>query len=599
MKYCLLGWMLFLIYAPIKAGTTTVFPDSLKQKIANLSDRDRVAALATYSYDIYQKNTGLANAVLDSALKIAQKGKHILGEAKVLKVQGIISYYGGKYEISREQMLNSLSLFEKAGDANGKGEVCNELGNMLRKHGDIRQGEIYLRKAMEIYQSNKNIDGLANTNNNLGILFETTGNLDSAMIHYQRALELYASISNSNGMSYSLDYIGLIHAYRNEFIESETYLLKALAIREKLGAQFAISTSLVNLGEVNLAMNRYDKAKDYFRKSLHLADSLSFPDLQSYNYKMLAEVTSRKGDYRSAFDFYKKHTQLNDSLFNLNRNKQLAEMQAKYETAEKEKQNAELLRDNQVKELNLTQKNNQLLMLSAVLVLGALGGLLFMNRQKLRRQQQLHDEIQHQQALRLRAIIDSQEAERKRIAAELHDGLGQSLAAVRMRLSTEPASKETVEMLDRSCVELREISHNMMPSNLLRAGLVTALKELAERISRTGKMQVNVDAEEDLPKQGASIEIQLFRIVQELLTNIVKYAEATSTTIQLMSDGKRYTIMVEDNGKGFDKSQLQKSAGNGWYNIQSRLSMLNGQAEIDTAPGRGTVITVDIPVKSN
>lgn len=596
MKYFLLCWILILSSSPLKAGASSVFPDSLQQKLTNLSDNERVDAIATYGYDIYQKNTGLANMVLDSALKIAKKVNYTLGEAKVLKVQGIISYYGGKYELSREQMLSSLSLFEKAGDANGKGEACNELGNMLRKHGDIRQGETYLRKALAIYQGNKNIDGLANSNNNLGILFETMGNLDSAMTHYQRALELYASISNTNGMSYSLDYIGLVHAYRNEFSESETYLLKALEIREKSGAQFAISTSLVNLGEVNLAMNRNDKAKEYFLKSLHLADSLNFPDLQSYNYKMLAEVTSRKGDYRSAFDFYKKHTLLNDSLFNLNRNKQLAEMQAKYETAEKEKQNAELLRDNQVKELNLTQKNNQLLMLSAALVFGALGGLLFMNRQKLRRQQQLHDEIQRQQALRLRAIIDSQETERKRIAAELHDGLGQSLAAVRMRLSTEPASKETVEMLDKSCVELREISHNMMPSNLLRSGLVVALKELADRVSGPGKIKVTVDAEENLPQPGSSIEIHLFRIVQELLTNIVKYAEATSTTIQLMSENYRYTIMVEDNGKGFDKAALEKTSGNGWYNIQSRLSMLNGQVEIDTAPGRGTVITIDIPV---
>ena len=274
-------------------------------------------------------------------------------------------------------------------------------------------------------------------------------------------------------------------------------------------------------------------------------------------------------------------------------------MQAKYETAEKEKQNAELLRDNQIKELNLTQKNNQLLMLSAVLVLGALGALLFMNRQKLRRQQQLHDEIQHQQKLRLKAIIESQETERKRIAAELHDGLGQSLAAVRMRLSKEHTSEETVEMLDKSCVELREISHNMMPSNLMRSGLTVALKEMAGRINRTGQLKVTVDGEEDLPSLEVNAEVHLFRIVQELLNNIIKYAEATSSSVQLMADGKHYTLMIEDNGRGFDKSSLQKSSGNGWYNIQSRLSMLNGSVEIDTAPGRGTVVTIEVPINAN
>jgi hypothetical protein len=165
---------------------------------------------------------------------------------------------------------------------------------------------------------------------------------------------------------------------RSEFKESESFLLRALAIREKKGEQFAISTSLVNLGEVNLAMNETDKAINYFNRSLLMADSLKFPDLQSYNYKMLAEANSRKSNYKTAFDFYKRHITLKDSLFNLNRNKQLTEMQTKYETAEKEKENANLLRENQQKELNISNKNNQLLLLSGILILALSAGLLLL-----------------------------------------------------------------------------------------------------------------------------------------------------------------------------------------------------------------------------
>jgi signal transduction histidine kinase len=211
----------------------------------------------------------------------------------------------------------------------------------------------------------------------------------------------------------------------------------------------------------------------------------------------------------------------------------------------------------------------------------------------------LNEEIQKQQELRLKAVIASQEDERNRIAAELHDGLGQSLASVRMRLSRETVSPESLDALDKSCVELREISHNLMPSNLMRSGLVTALHELSNRINKTGKLHLIVDADPNLPAIASSSAIHLFRIIQELLTNIMKYADATETTVQLMADNKMLSVMVEDNGKGFDKNTLQTTSGNGWYNIHSRLTILNGNVEIDSAPGRGTVITIDIPLSKN
>ncbi len=586
-------------FFPFKLISQNQLPDSVLQKLKGKTDREQADMLAEYGTSIYQKSLENAAMAFDSALTLASNSNYLSGKAKAKKGKGLLLYYSGKYEDALALMLEAIADYDKANNADGKAELFNDIGNMMRKHGDGDQAETYLRKALTIYQQTKNLNGLANTNNNLGIVFETKGNLDSAMIHYQKGLELYEKAGDEIGMSYSLDYVGLIHAYRSEFKESETFLLRALAIREKRGEQFAISTSLVNLGEVNMAMNETDKAINYFIRSLHMADSLKFPDLQSYNYKMLAEANSRKSNYKTAFDFYKRHITLKDSLFNLDRNKQLTEMQTKYETAEKEKENANLLRENQQKELNISNKNNQLLLLSGILILALSAGLLYFNRQKLVRQKLLNEEIQKQQELRLKAVIASQEDERNRIAAELHDGLGQSLASVRMRLSRETVSPESLDALDKSCVELREISHNLMPSNLMRSGLVTALHELSNRINKTGNLHLIVDADPNLPAIASNSAIHLFRIIQELLTNIMKYADATETTVQLMSDDKMLSVMVEDNGKGFDKNTLQTTSGNGWYNIHSRLTILNGNVEIDSAPGRGTVITIDIPLSKH
>lgn len=586
-------------FYPWKLIAQNQLPDSVLQQLKGKSDREQADLLADYGTSIYQKSLENAAMAFDSALTLASNSNYLSGKAKAKKGKGLLLYYSGKYEDALTLMLEAIADYDKANNADGKAELFNDIANMMRKHGDSDQAEAYLRKALTIYQQTKNLNGLANTNNNLGIVFETKGNLDSAMIHYQKGLELYEKAGDEIGMSYSLDYVGLIHAYRSEFKESESFLLRALAIREKKGEQFAISTSLVNLGEVNMAMNETDKAINYFNRSLQMADSLKFPDLQSYNYKMLAEANSRKSNYKTAFDFYKRHITLKDSLFNLDRNKQLTEMQTKYETAEKEKENANLLRENQLKELNISNKNNQLLLLSGILILALSAGLLYFNRQKLVRQKLLNEEIQKQQELRLKAVIASQEDERNRIAAELHDGLGQSLASVRMRLSREQVSPESLDALDKSCVELREISHNLMPSNLMRSGLVAALNELAERINKTGKLHLIIDADPELPSLTTNSAIHLFRIIQELLTNIMKYADATETTVQLMADKNILSVMVEDNGKGFDKTKLQSTSGNGWYNIHSRLTILNGNVEIDSAPGRGSVITIDLPLSNH
>ncbi|MBK9046843.1 MAG: sensor histidine kinase [Bacteroidetes bacterium] len=585
-----------MLFFPLMLGAQNQLPDSVLQMLKGKSSQQQADLLAEYGNAIYQKSRENATVAFDTALAISTATNYLPGKAKAKKGKGLLLYYSGKYEGALSLLLEAISDYDKAQDADGKADLFNDIANMMRKHGDADQAEVYLRKALAIYQQTNNLNGLANTNNNLGIVFETKGNLDSAMIHYQKGLELYEKADDEIGMSYSLDYVGLIHAYRSEFKESETFLLRALAIREKRGEQFAISTSLVNLGEVYMAMNETEKAITYFNKSLRMADSLKFPDLQSYNYKMLAEANSRKSNYKTAFDFYKRHITLQDSLFNLNRNKQLTEMQTKYETAEKEKENANLLRENQLKELNISNKNNQLLLLSGMLILALSAGMLYFNRQKLVRQKLLNEEIQKQQELRLKAVIASQEEERNRIAAELHDGLGQSLASVRMRLSREPISTESLDALDKSCVELREISHNLMPSNLMRSGLVTALLELSDRINKSGKLNLVVDSDPGLPPFSPNAAIQVFRIIQELLTNIIKYADATEATIQLMADDQMYSVMVEDNGKGFDKNELQTTSGNGWYNIQSRLTILNGAVEIDSAPGRGTVVTIDIPL---
>lgn len=593
-RIILLGLLLLKV---VEAQAQMQLPDSIRTLLNNKNDTAQINILNTYAFNVYLKEFDKARAIVDSVLPWAERIKYVKGEATALQVDGLILYYKGAYEKSTESFVKSIRMHEKIGDKSGEAKICNDLANLLRKHDDVDGATKYLQRAMEIYQTLGDKDGLANTWNNIGVVHEYVGQLDSAMMCYQRALQLYSEISNFTGMGYSYDYMGLIYAYKEQFPQSLEAMQKAFAIREKQGEKQAMGTSLVNMGEVNLAMGKYKEALALFKRSQSIGKEMGFPDLVSYNYKVMSEAYAGMGDSKSAFEQHKLFSTYCDSLFNLKRNEQVAEIQSKYETEKKEKENLQLQSKNAEQVLLLSRQRMYLFALVAVIIAVVLGTSLYTSRNKLKQERLLNEEIQRQESLRLRAVIESQEQERRRISAELHDGLGQVLSAARVNLASakgEQEIKNSLELIDRSCSDLREISHNMMPAALGKGGIVPAMEEMIGRINAAGTTHFELDVDgmdQRLPKET---EVHLFRIAQELINNILKYAEAREASVQLVRENNDITLMVEDNGKGFEKKQLEQGTGNGWYNILSRLKLINGEIEVDARPGSGAVFTIHL-----
>ncbi|MFN3405427.1 MAG: PAS domain-containing protein [Cytophagaceae bacterium] len=216
----------------------------------------------------------------------------------------------------------------------------------------------------------------------------------------------------------------------------------------------------------------------------------------------------------------------------------------------------------------------------------------------------------NEQKVKSSLIIEGQEKERKKIARELHDGLGQMLTGLKFTIESlkgAPGKKEkqTLEdvkkMILDTIVEVRRISFNLMPSVLNDFGIVPALKHLTEQVSNVSKRKVtfvNHSHIERLPKQ---VEINLYRIVQEALNNAIKYSDADEVKVELLSDDSHFEVEISDNGKGFLKSSLggktKDLSGNGIQNIQERTSLINGQFRIQSSPGKGTKLYIKIPLK--
>lgn len=196
--------------------------------------------------------------------------------------------------------------------------------------------------------------------------------------------------------------------------------------------------------------------------------------------------------------------------------------------------------------------------------------------------------------------------ERTRLAKDLHDGLGGMLSGIKYSLNTmkgnlimtpdnAQAFERSMDMLDSSIKEMRRVAHNMMPEALVKFGLDTALKDLCNDTQQSGALEVryqSINMENAEVDQTTSITI--YRIIQELINNVMKHAGARAAIVQVSKTNGAISITVEDDGKGFDSSILNKSRGIGWSNIQSRVEFLKGKLDVQSAPGKGTSVHIEL-----
>ena len=193
-----------------------------------------------------------------------------------------------------------------------------------------------------------------------------------------------------------------------------------------------------------------------------------------------------------------------------------------------------------------------------------------------------------------------------RIARDLHDGVGQLLAAARMSLGNTLGKhnnrkdfQSTFEILEESIRELRAVSHNMMPNVLVKLGLVSALRQLTQNFNTNGKLDVDFQVIGVHERLDNRTETVLYRVVQEIFSNIIKHSEATKVNFQMIEHENELILIIEDNGKGYDTNLMSKSEGIGLKNIITRVEYLNGSVIFDSSPQKGTSVIIEIPLNQS
>ncbi|WP_161499297.1 tetratricopeptide repeat-containing sensor histidine kinase [Flavipsychrobacter stenotrophus] len=536
--------------------------------------------------------------------KEQQQTKEI-GEGAFLA--GVASYLRGNRDDALRWYMEADKQYEHIHDTLGMVHVYNELCILYLKIKKIPQAYSAINKAIELSRAINDLDQLATGCNNKGLIFMDTKVYDSATHYFTIAYTCYRSIRNSQGMAYSLDYLSSVSAATDEPEKALSYLKESIALLAAFGDKFGEAMSINNVGELLLQQHKPTEAIPYFKEANAKSKAIKFNYLEDNTCVMLADCYQQLGDYKTAFEYTQQHLALHDQMNNENLQKTVEELSAKYETGKKEQQNKLLTEQNERQSLQLSRTRIITAALLAISALIITLLYLFYNRNKLKQEARLQEELLAYEKARATAIVDAEENERQRLARELHDGIGQMLAATRRKIQTlvptdaqQPDDlKDAIAYVDESIKEVRQLSHDMMPPWLRNKSLVQALEELAQRVKQTTNIEVYTEWVDTNNLQLEKMQVlMLYRSVQEMVGNVLRHSTATTLNIEVVNHDTELTLLVYDNGKGFDKEEVMKNGnGIGLKNIVSRINYVGGHLEIDSHPGQGTTYTIDLPHK--
>ncbi|MBI4646967.1 MAG: sensor histidine kinase [Bacteroidia bacterium] len=555
---------------------------------------------------------------------------------------GGVYHKQGNYTIAAGYFQKALKIFEELAQSpdtakaiSGKKGIAtcySNIGLVHWNHYNYSDAVEYFLKALKIFEGLSQSlvkseamagkKGMASSYGNIGNVYHYQNNFKVALEYYQKSLKLYEELKDINCMSLCYNNIGNIHYYfgslswlqkdnkkaRQDYQKALEYFEKALKIAEEFGDNNGISQVLGNIAVLNIQLYNYNEAVQFAEKSLNYAKKIGALPIEKDAYGTLATAYDSLRNYKKAYEFHKLYKQIDDSIFNEKNNKQIKEMEAKYQN-EKKRKEIELLNEKTKKQDIIIRhekeiKRIQLILLSGALCLLILLFLLIYSRHKHEQKVKMANALSEQHKLRFKEIIEAEEKERKRIAEDLHDSLGQILSTAKLNMSEledvivfkeqndKAVFQNAIVLVNESCQEVRNISHNIMPGALIKLGLIPAVKELVSKINKSKKLVVEFNAQCFTQRLDESTEIALYRIIQEIMNNIIKHAEAEKVNIEILKNNNAVTLIINDNGKGFDISKIEKSSGIGWKNIFSRVSFLNGSINIDSKHNEGTTINI-------
>lgn len=534
--------------------------------------------LAFYEEEI-NKNSELAFDYFVRAKQYYDRDKNI---PQANKINRIIAgrYADSGFKKEAVDIYEALiKYYTDTGDKSTLAYIYMELSEVLKDRGDTDKAITTLNKSIELNKELRDTILLLNLNFHKIENYLKLNDADSALMTTMKNVKLASLVNDVESLAKSIYYIA----------------------------------------HVNYLKKNFNNAIKYYNEALALQKPSSYDEERRLIYKGLSNAYNDLKQYKEAFFYSNKFNSLNDSILNHDRIKTINDLSIKHQADQKEKD----IRYLEIENRSVLQKI--LLTRSALYFVGAgffalLVALYFIIRfytQKIRiekiiNEQQHEIDIQKIRELEdrinitnMQSMIVGQEKERSRIAGDLHDSLGGLLSAVKLQFDNVKRHlnghvnlneyHKATNLLDTAVEEVRNISRNLQPGALKDLGLIAAIKDLVNRFEGNNYPEIffqyyNID-----DKLDDMTTLNIYRIIQELINNSLKHANAKEVLIQIVKEGDDLILEYEDDGKGFNPNQVHKK-GMGLENINSRVNFLKGTLSVESADGEGVSYLIRIPV---
>jgi len=540
-------------------------------------------------------------------------------------------YFNGKsYKKAVENYTKAVETYEnkdsiyKADAIFFRGQAQFNLGNHLKAIEDYKTAGIY-------YENLGDITYALYTEAEIISIYGINGFTEKTIQEHLNLIEKKKRLNHKKGLT--VDYFNLAGNYKkiNNREKQEEYLLKAAESEEENSQEFSSSTqvyaalakfysdsdiqkakeyldkskeTLENSGKQTLTglyynqarayylfkTNKYEEALQLAKNNLKIFEENSDTDGLIKTNMLIYDIYKKKNDAKNALSYYQKYNQLQDSIYSVTKTNALSYYQTLYETEKQEKEIAQQQADLDI----LAEKNEakrRLILFGGIgLLLAFIIFYLYRNKVQLKKKQAMQEKFSQQ-------LLLSQEQERKRISKDLHDSLGQSLLLIKNKVSLKK-DEQTQELVNNAIEEMRSISRVLHPFQLEDIGISKALENLINQLDESYQDIYIFGNIEDLQRElNTNKEINIFRIVQECLSNIIKHAKAKSAKIDLIVVDNHINLSIKDNGVGFDFSEKYNDFKSlGLKTIKERVKFLDGILKIDSEKGKGTTFNISFPI---
>lgn len=524
------------------------------------------------------------------AYKLANKDDPNSAYPTILNSLGANHFRLGEYDEAASYMLLAVEVLEEQDKPLHLVYAYNNLATVLGINENYDEAIKFYKKGYSVLEEIKDTTIIANLASNTAIYIKKTNNFPEARKWALKAIELGEKYNRPDACSYGNYIMGTTE---EDLDQSILYIEKAVNKSRESQNKSVLADALDIYGYKLSIKGKHTEAKKSISEAIELHVESNYSTGLLTAYANAGKIFYNAGNYKTSAEYFQKYESLYEEKLSDDNKKRVNELNTKYKTEKKERQIAE-------QELKILKQQSNLFyaILGGAFLLSVLSGIFIYNRKSHRLK--LKQLRQQKEIAILNSFILGEERERNRISRDLHDSVAAQLGAAKMGLQSIPFLSEekrndqlekTAKLIGNIHGDVRRIAHNLLPVTLEKEGLVQALHEFAEGINQLEILEVRINnqlsSDFSLPKRN---ELVLYRIIQELVNNVIQHAGATQATIDLSNAPKQLTIKVSDNGVGFNSN----TENQGLYSIRERSNTIGGTFSIKSEEKQGSIATLII-----